>query len=239
MRIRIDLDYIGTAYAGWQVQPGQKTVQGELERALGDMLGRPVGVTGSGRTDAGVHALCQTAHFDTDKPYAPAAFAGGINVRLPADIRVLRAERVPDTFHARFSAVAKTYEYRMYRSDADRAVYLDRAARVPGTIDADRMAAVAAQFVGQHDFASCMAAGSEVKTTVRTVTQADVTTRDDMIVFTVTADGFLYHMVRIMAGLLMRAGMGAPVDIPALLAARTRAPATAPACGLYLKKVYY
>lgn len=242
MRIRIDLDYIGTAYAGWQVQPGQTTVQGEVERALAEMTGVPTAVCASGRTDAGVHALCQTAHFDTDKPWEPSAFVGGLNVRLPRDIRILRAQAVADDFHARYSAIDKTYEYRLYRSDVDRAVYYGRAARLSPDADIAAMRAAAKHFVGTHDFASFCAANADTKTTVRTVTRADVTERDGLVVYTVTADGFLYNMVRIMAGLLVRLSAGGdPAEVARVLAAcdRTAAPDTAPACGLYLKSVRY
>lgn len=242
MRIRIDLDYIGTAYAGWQVQPGLKTVQGEVERALDRMTGEKNAVVASGRTDAGVHALCQTAHFDTEKTWAPSAFVGGLNARLPRDIRVLRAELAPEGFHARYSAVRKTYEYRLYRSDVERAAFYERAARLPTAADTDKMRLAAQYFIGTHDFTSLRASGSDTKTSVRTVTQADVTERDGLVVFTVTADGFLYNMVRIMTGLIVRAGLyGRPEDVGEILAARDRTLAreTAPACGLYLKQVYY
>lgn len=242
MRVRIDLDYIGTAYAGWQIQPGQTTIQGEVERALAEMIGLPTTVCASGRTDAGVHALCQTAHFDTDKPWEPSAYVGGLNVRLPRDIRILRAQAVQQDFHARYSALSKTYEYRLYRSDIERSTYYGRAARLSPDADIAVMRAAAAQFIGTHDFASFCAANADTKTTVRTVTQADVTERDDLVVFTVTANGFLYNMVRIMTGLLIRTGAsGDPEAVAHVLAARDRTAAsdTAPACGLYLKSVRY
>ena len=243
MRIKLELDYIGTAYAGWQTQPGQRTIQGEIERALYTLTGEAVRVTASGRTDAGVHALCQTAHFDTEKGWEAGAFVGGLNRYLPRDIRVLSAERADDGFHARFSAKGKTYVYLMYLSDVERAVFYGRAARLPVSADVGKMRDAARNFVGRHDFAAFCASGADTSTTVRTVTEAAVDRDGGLVTFTVSADGFLYNMVRIMAGLLMRIGTGKepPETAAAVLASRDRTEArdTAPACGLYLKKVYY
>lgn len=243
MRIKLELDYIGTAYAGWQTQPGQRTVQGEIERALQNLTGEAVRVTASGRTDAGVHALCQTAHFDTGRDWAAGAFVGGLNRYLPRDIRVLSAERADDGFHARFSAVGKTYVYLMYLSDVERAAFYGRAARLPVSADIAKMRDAARNFVGTHDFAAFCASGADTATTVRTVTEAAVERDGDLVTFTVSADGFLYNMVRIMTGLLIRIGTGKepPDTAAAVLASRDRTEArdTAPACGLYLKKVYY
>ena len=243
MRIKLELDYIGTAYAGWQTQPGQRTIQGEIERALYTLTGEAVRVTASGRTDAGVHALCQTAHFDTEKGWEAGAFVGGLNRYLPRDIRVLSAERADDGFHARFSAKGKTYVYLMYLSDVERAVFYGRAARLPVSADIAKMRDAARNFVGRHDFAAFCASGADTSTTVRTVTEAAVDRDGGLVTFTVSADGFLYNMVRIMAGLLMRIGTGKepPETAAAVLASRDRTEArdTAPACGLYQKKVYY
>lgn len=243
MRIRLELDYIGTAYAGWQTQPGQRTVQGEIERALQNLTGEAVRVTASGRTDAGVHALCQTAHFDTGRDWDAGAFVGGLNRYLPRDIRVLAAEKAGEEFHARFSAKGKTYVYLMYLSDAERAAFYGRAARLPVSADIAKMRDAARYFPGTHDFAAFCASGADTTTTVRTVTEAAVERDGDLVTFTVSADGFLYNMVRIMTGLLIRIGTGKepPDTAAAVLASRDRTEArdTAPACGLYLKKVYY
>lgn len=243
MRIKLTIDYIGTAYAGWQVQPEQKTVQGELEAALKTLTGQTVGVTASGRTDAGVHACGQVAHFDTDRTWDAKVYVGGLNRYLPRDIRVLAAEAVPETFHARFSAKRKTYVYRMYRSSVARAVYAGRAVRIEPSVDVAAMQAAAERLVGTHDFAAFVAAGADTATTTRTVFDAKVSQTRDEVYFTVTADGFLYNMVRIMVGLLLRVGYGAmaPDDVSDVLAScdRTRARDTAPACGLYLYNVEY
>lgn len=220
-----------------------RTVQGEVERALNAMTGEENRVTASGRTDAGVHAICQTAHFDTSKTWDAAKFVGGLNSYLPRDIRILSAYEVPDGFHARYSAKCKTYEYVMYRSDRERAVYLERAARIPEGADTGKMRRAAGYFIGTHDFASFCAADADTKTSVRTVTRSDISLRDGLIVFTVTSDGFLYNMVRIMTGLLIRIATGGEPEyaVSEVIAARDRTLArdTAPACGLYLKKVYY
>lgn len=243
MRVRLTIDYIGTAYAGWQVQPDQITVQGVLEAALETLTGQKTGVSASGRTDAGVHALGQVAHFDCDKDWPPRAFVGGLNRYLPPDVRVLNAEIVPDDFHARFSAKRKTYVYRMYVSDVDRAVYAGRAYRVERGLDIASMRRAAARFVGRLDFSSLCASGADTTTAERTVTAADLTQSGDELYFTVTADGFLYNMVRIMVGLLLRVGRGklTPDGVTAILDGRDRtlAPDTAPPYGLYLQRVEY
>lgn len=242
MRICLTIDYVGTAYAGWQVQPGQTTVQGALETALEKLTGEKIGVIASGRTDAGVHALGQVVHFDTDKTWNASAFVGGLNRYLPRDIRVLTAEQVAPDFHARFSAKRKTYVYRMYVGDVERAIYSGRALRVE-PLDVDAMQRAAARFVGRQDFASLCAANADTTTTERTVYAADVFARGDELYFQVTADGFLYNMVRIMVGLLLRVGRGqlSADGVAAILAARDRTAArdTAPACGLYLLCVEY
>lgn len=243
VRIRLTIDYIGTAYAGWQVQPRKITVQGELEAALEKLTGTAVRVTGSGRTDAGVHALGQVAHFDLETDWPVSAFMGGLNRYLPHDIRVLEAELAPAGFHARFSAKRKTYVYRMYRSDVERAVYCGRALRVDPAIDAEAMRVAAQRFLGTQDFSSLCASHADTKSCVRTVYEADVFAEENEIYFRVCADGFLYNMVRIMTGLLLRAGRGemTPDDVRDVLQAcdRTLARDTAPACGLYLLCVNY
>lgn len=243
MRILLTVDYAGTAYAGWQVQPGQTTVQGELERAAQTLTGVRTPMTASGRTDAGVHALAQKVHFDTEKAWDTCAFIGGLNRYLPSDIRVLSAERVNDDFHARFSAKRKTYVYRMYRSSVERAVYNGRALRVDPDLDVRAMRAAAARLTGRHDFTSFRAANSDTATSERTIFSAAVEERGTELYFIVTADGFLYNMVRIMTGVLLRAGRNELTadDVDGILAARdrTRARDTAPAYGLYLFSVEY
>ncbi len=243
-RIRLTLDYIGTSYAGWQIQPGKDTIEGRVEQALFRLTGEEIKVVASGRTDAGVHALEQVAHFDTGTDFDLRAYTNGINVFLPPDIRVTDARVVPDTFHARFDAKRKTYEYRFYVSKVDRAVLYNRAHRLQSMPDLTALNEAAALFVGEHDFAAFMSSGSDVKTTVRTVYSALFAAQSESeFTFEVSANGFLYNMVRKMVGALIKISENklTSADISRALAdpASTNLPYVAPACGLYLKRVEY
>lgn len=243
MIIKITVDYIGTAYHGWQRQEGQDTVQEQLERAVYRLTGECVTVHGSGRTDAGVHALAQAAHFelrDTGRNYN---FVKGLNHFLPRDIRVLSAVRERDDFHARFSAHKKTYEYLIYEGNTDRAIYLSRAMRVHGRLDIDKMNAAARVLIGEHDFTAFMSTGSEVKDAVRTLYDLSARRENDLIVITACANGFLYNMVRRLASCLIKAGLGdlTADDVAAILESKNSLEIKdiTPACGLYLKNVEY
>lgn len=242
MRYKMTLDYMGTAYCGWQIQPDKDTVQGRVEKALYALTAQKSTVTGSGRTDAGVHALCQSAHFDLPQPWETAKLKSGMNHYLPSDIRVLCVERVWDNFHARFDCVDKTYRYLMYRGDK-RAVFQNRAWAVHADSDVEKMRAAAKEFVGEKDFRAFMGGGAQVKTTVRTVTQASVQEREGFIIFEVTANGFLYNMVRIMTAVLESAGRGVTdaATVKKLLQEgdRTKVKGLAPAYGLYLVRQRY
>ena len=242
-RIKITLEYIGTSYSGWQRQPGQDTVQQRVEDALKAHTGVKTSVTASGRTDAGVHALGQVAHFDTDSGLSVKNFMTGLNHFLPADIRVLSASPAEDGFHARFSAKEKTYCYCLYESPFDRAVYLNRAVRVAERLDLSAMRNAAEAFIGEHDFTSFMSTGADTKTSVRTVKSLKIVRSGGLVKIYVTANGFLYNMVRLMAGALVRAGVGA-VDrtgIEELIALRDKNAVreVMPAAGLYLVAVKY
>ena len=241
-RYRISADYVGTAYGGWQVQPNRKTVQGEIEKAVFELTGEKTSVVGSGRTDASVHALCQTAHFDLSKEWEPKRLVGGLNHFLASDIRVLNAQKTRNDFHARFDCVEKSYIYLMYRAP-ERAVLTDRAWAVDPNIDVGRMKSAAKRFVGEKDFKSFMAGGSDTASSIRRVSGADVYEKDGFIVFETTANGFLYNMVRIMTSAVEAAGRGklTETEIDDLIAAkdRTQVKGTAPAFGLYLKSQKY
>ncbi|MDR0425705.1 MAG: tRNA pseudouridine(38-40) synthase TruA [Clostridiales bacterium] len=243
MRIKLTLDYIGTAYHGWQRQDGLDTVQERVEAAVYALTGQRSAVVASGRTDKGVHALAQVAHLDTDKALPPIKWRDGLNHYLPGDIRILDAAPVPETFHAIKNAKKKTYRYYMYGGASDRAVYRDRAVRVYGHMDIAAMDAAAKAFLGRHDFAAFKSMGSAVKTTVRTVYDARVFEENGLTVFSVTADGFLYNMVRLMAGVLMDAGKGRlkAADIAALIDKKDKTVVhyVASAHGLYLYAVEY
>lgn len=241
-RFAINVDYIGTAYCGWQVQPGLRTVQGEIENALFKLTGEKPSVVGSGRTDAGVHALCQTAHFDLSKEWEPKRLVGGLNHFLARDIRILGARQASRDFHARFDCVEKSYIYVMYRAP-ERAVLTDRAWAVDPDIDVEKMKRAALRFIGEKDFKSFMAGGSDTVSSVRKVLKADVCERDGFIIFQTSANGFLYNMVRIMTSVIEAAGRGrlSESDVDFLIAAkdRTLVRGTAPACGLYLESQKY
>lgn len=242
-RIKLTVEYIGTAYSGWQRQPGMDTVQSRLENAVKALTNETVSVQASGRTDAGVHALGQVAHFDTESSVATKNFVTGLNRFLPPDIRVLEAQEVGSDFHSRFSAHEKTYRYCLYESDVDRALYNNRAVRVSGKLNVKAMNEAAVAFMGKHDFTSFMSTGADTKTTERTVKAISVKRKNGLVVITVTADGFLYNMVRLIAGVLVKAGKG-KLDrdgIAELINKRSKTAVTEvmPPYGLYLLSVEY
>ncbi|MBO5223826.1 MAG: tRNA pseudouridine(38-40) synthase TruA [Clostridia bacterium] len=241
-RIKLVLDYVGTRYHGWQLQPGKDTVQKRLEEALSSLCKEEIHVVASGRTDSGVHAVGQVVHFDTNTAYELVAYVRGTNNYLPDNIRVLKAEEVPDDFHARFSAKRKTYVYVMYEGKEERAIYANRAIRID-KIDTKKMEEACKYLLGEHDFASFMSTGSDVKTTTRTVYRAELIQKDGTYEFYVCANGFLYNMVRKIVASLLRVGTGkmsveefkARVDFPDI----NSLPYVAPASGLYLLSVEY
>lgn len=243
MRIALKLQYDGTDYAGWQVQKNAVTVQEKLNEAVFLLTGKRVVVTGSGRTDAGVHAAAQIAHFDTESSLPPEKYAPALNVFLPPDIRVLSSRAVPADFHAVKSAKKKTYAYSLYRAETELPLKERYAVRVFGALDLDNMKKCAAVFVGEHDFTCFLASGSDVKNAVRTIYAIEIAERGKDLTISVTGNGFLYHMVRILAGTLLSAARGAltPAACEALLAGKDRSSAgkTMPAKGLCLVSVSY
>lgn len=242
-RIKLTLSYIGTAYGGWQRQPNRDTVQERIENAIFSLTKKRVSVQGSGRTDAGVHADAQVAHFDDESGLPLKNFVTGINHFLPSDIRIEKAEEVSADFHARFSAVEKTYRYYIYDGAAERAIMLNRATFVKGKLDANKMNEAAKAFIGEHDFKSFMSTGADTTTSVRTVKAISVRKRNGLIVIEVTANGFLYNMVRLISGALVKAGKG-EIDRDGIarliaLADKDAVREVMPAQGLYLKSVKY
>ena len=242
-RIRLDLAYVGTAYEGWQRQPGRTTVQSTIEGALGKVLRAEVSLHGSGRTDAGVHARGQVAHFDTDSTLDPPRMREGANHHLPWDIRVLAAADAPAGFDARRSAVAKQYRYRIVRGEVMPPHLHPFALLCKTPLDMEAMASAAERLIGRHDFAAFRSTGSSATTTVRTVYRADWTGRAGEPVFRIEADGFLYKMVRRIVGSLLEVGRGARTvaDFRELMGAG-KAVRTAPAVdprGLHLWQVRY
>jgi tRNA pseudouridine38-40 synthase len=244
-RYRLEVAYDGTDLSGWQVQPQRTTVQGELERVLLELCGRAVRVEASGRTDAGVHARGQVAHLDWPAvPMPPPRLMRALNALLPDAIRVLRVRRVAADFHARFSARGK--EYRYFIDNAPVRMPVDRLYRawIREPLDVAAMQAAALALVGCHDFAAFAAnPNREIDGTTRTLHELRVTRRGTLITIRARGDGFLYKMVRSLAGYLIRVGRGevAPDEARTILASRIRTARvpTAPPEGLFLWRVYY
>ena len=266
---KLTLAYDGTDFQGWQVQPGLVTIQGELQAALGRITGESPLPQGSGRTDAGVHALGQVASFALRAPIPAANLHRALNRTLPASIRVLAAELAPITFHARHSAVAKTYEYRIFREPLCPPFLARYVYACPWTLDLDKLQACARIFSGEHDFLSFAASDPDLseresgvqldgagacgaprigpRSTVRIIHSSAWEQRAGdsgaLLVYRVCGNGFLHHMVRNLVGTMLDVGRGQldPHEIPAILAARDRTAAgpTAPARGLFLHSVEY
>ncbi|HZF25452.1 MAG TPA: tRNA pseudouridine(38-40) synthase TruA [Steroidobacteraceae bacterium] len=243
VRLAVGLEYDGSAYAGWQVQPHSPSIQAVAESAFSRIADHPLTLTCAGRTDAGVHALGQVAHFDTQAIRTPRAWALGATAALPDDVSVQWAAEVPNDFHARYSALARTYRYLIVNRASRPALERHRACWVHRALDAQRMAAAAALLVGEHDFSAFRSSECQSRTPVRRVDAVDVQRYGEWVVIDVRANAFLHHMVRNIAGLLMRIGAGeAEVEwARAVLEGRDRrlGAATAPPAGLYLMEVRY
>ena len=242
--IALKLMYNGTAYHGWQVQKKDVTVAGTLEKEISDLVGERIHLVGAGRTDAGVHAEHYIANFHVDKmsiPYDKLPLA--INVRLPEDIAVQAAYEVPDEFNAIGSCLKKEYTYRIYNSRISNPFYVHRAYFYPKLLDEGVMDRAARMFEGTHDFAAVRSVGTDVKSTVRTIHYCYVQRSGDLLEMKVCANGFLYNMVRAIAGTVLYAAEGklTPEDIPAILESgnRTLAGPTVPPGGLYMTKLWY
>lgn len=242
-KYKATLQYLGTRYAGWQVQKGQRTVQGVIEKALMRLAGQAVAVVGAGRTDAGVHALGQVAHFPFPDRDSVPDLLKSLNALLPWDIRVVRLEEAGDAFHASRDARRKRYEYRIYNAGILPPFEHLRACHVARPLDLGRMTDAAGRFLGEHDFSGFAAAASRVRSKVRTIQSSQVLHEGPVILYRVEASGFLHHMVRNMVGTLLQAGWcDRPCDdVERILLSRDRGQAgpTAPAHGLYLVRVWY
>jgi len=237
-RIRITLAYDGGPFHGWQVQPGLATIQGTLEEIVSGMEGKPVHVAGSGRTDAGVHALQQVAAFSIENPIPPANLQRAVNRLLPPAIRVCSVEEVDAAFHPRFDAKAKTYEYRIAREAVCSPFDWPFVHHYPYPLDEERMTRLAGAFEGEHDFSAFAASDdrdAEGRSKVRTVFSSVLTRDQDRLLYRVRGSGFLKHMVRNLVGTLIETGRGNIGDAEFPLASG----ATAPAKGLFLVSVEY
>jgi len=241
--IKLLLEYQGTAYVGWQRQVQPNSIQQVVEEAIGRITGRASRLIGASRTDAGVHAAGQVANFRTESALPPERLREALNAVLPPDIAVLDVEEVPEDFHARFDAVSKRYEYTIRTGPVRPALGRELCWHCRWPLDVDRMRRAAAPLVGTHDFAGFASSGSDRKGSVRTLTRCDVHQAPGRMVLVLEGDGFLYNMVRTIAGTLVDIGRGKlPVErVAEVLAAgdRTRAGRTAPARGLCLVRVDY
>lgn len=240
-RVRLTVAYDGTNYHGWQMQNNGITIESELNRCLTDLFREPIGVIGASRTDSGVHALGNIAVFDTTSRMPAEKISYALNQRLPEDIRVQRSEEVADDWHPRKCASRKTYEYRIYRAEFPMPVKRLYSLFTYHELDVNRMQEAAAYLEGEHDFKSFCQTGAQVESTVRTLYSVEVEEQgENDLVIRVCGNGFLYNMVRIIAGTLLEIGQGKkdPMDIFAILEAKDRSAAgpTAPAHGLTLMK---
>ncbi len=247
MNYKLTLQYDGTDFHGWQVQSGERTVQGELGRALALLEGLEVVVHGAGRTDAGVHAAGQVASVRLTREIEPGRLRAALNGNLARDVRVMEASEAADDFHARYSALGKTYVYRIFNAPVMSPFLSRYALHEARPLDAERMRGAARLFLGQHDWTAFSAAQSEARTRVRTVMQLEVTEQIDgrgrLIEIKASADGFLRYMVRSIAGTLLAVGRGEAGEKLILRAIetgdRSLAAATAPPHGLTLVEVHY
>lgn len=244
MRIALGIQYDGAGFRGWQAQqPGVRTVQTCLERALAKVADHPVRVVCAGRTDAGVHAVGQVAHFDTTAVRSERSWVRGGNAHLPPDISLSWSREAPDDFHARFSAFARRYRYLIFNRPLRSALWRERAAWCYRPLEAERMHQAGQALVGKHDFSSFRAAECQARHPIREIQELAVRRCGDGVVLDIKANAFLHHMVRNIAGVLMAIGAGEhPVEWAGKVLEqrdRTRAGVTAPAEGLYLLAVYY
>lgn len=243
-RWKLTVEYDGASFSGWQKQANAPSVQETIERAIHAFSGESVDLFVAGRTDAGVHALGQVAHFDLEKQMEPHAICGAINFHVrPHPVVVLKAEVVPADFHARFNALSRSYRYLICNREAPLALMAGRAWHVPYALDVEAMQKAAALLIGYHDFSTFRASGCQANSPMRTLDRLDIRRDGEMIVFDTQAKSFLYHQVRNMVGTLLMVGRGAwsLQDFADAFAAsdRMRGGPTAPSDGLYFLNVNY
>ena len=241
--IKLIIEYNGKGFNGWQKQPNKLNIQGEIERAIKELTGEEVNLIASGRTDAGVHSIGQVANFYTESSIPIQKFAIAINSKLKKSIVIKSAEEVPEKFHSRYSVHNKKYRYIINNSEQGTAIYRDLEYHMPVKLDVDKMKEAAKYFVGKHDFSAFKASGTSSKSSVREIYSAEVFKNGDRIYIELVGNGFLYNMVRIIAGTLVDVGIGKiePEKIPEIIESKKRENAgkTLPAHGLYLVEVNY
>ena len=239
-RVRLTVAYDGTAYHGWQIQPGVVTIESKLNECLSDLLKEDIQVIGASRTDSGVHALGNIAVFDTHARMPAEKISYALNQRLPEDIKIQKSEEVASDWHPRRCESRKTYEYKIYRGEFPMPVNRLYALFTYHKLDVEKMRRAAGYLVGEHDFKSFCQSGAQVETTIRTIYSTEIIEQGNELIIRVCGGGFLYNMVRIIAGTLLEVGQGkrAPEDILQILEKKDRSAAgpTAPAHGLMLMK---
>jgi tRNA pseudouridine38-40 synthase len=242
-RIKLVTAYDGTNYHGSQIQNNGETIEGVLKMELSSLLKEDIQIIGASRTDAGVHARGNVFVFDTESRIPPEKFTYALNARLPEDIRIQDSEEVPLTFHPRHQDTVKTYEYRILNRKLPLPEYRLHTHFTYEALNIEKMQQACKFFIGEYDFASFCAAGSQVESTVREIYDLHVKKEGDLITISVTGNGFLYNMVRIIAGTLLKVGGGhiLPEEVEGIIAGRDRSLAgpTAPAKGLTLVKIRY
>lgn len=241
--IKLTIEYEGKDYNGWQKQPNKLNIQGEIERAIQIVTGQEVELIGSGRTDAGVHAFAQVANFKIESDFPIEKIATAINSQLKKSIRVLKAQEVPLEFHSRYHCHKKTYGYIIENSEQGTAIYRNNTFHVSQPLDVEKMQQAANYLVGEHDFSSFKSSGTSSKSSVRTIYQAQVLKEQTRVIIMLTGNGFLYNMVRIIAGTLVEIGLGhmEPEEMRKIIEAKNRQKAgkTLAAQGLFLMNVEY
>ena len=243
MRILLTIEYNGKDFAGWQSQPNKRTVQGVLEDALSSVCGEKIVLNASGRTDAGVHALKQMAHFDTSSSLPYNKYPQIVNHLLDNDVSIINSQLVDDDFHARFNVKKKSYLYKCYQSKVARPLMENFAYQLTYDVDVEKMRRAAAKLVGEHDFTSFKKASDIKLDCVRTIYDISINQKDDILEFIVCGSGFMHNMVRIIVGTLIDIGKGlleeSEIDVMLEKKNRSCAGTTLPACGLYLYNVEY
>ena len=240
--LKLTIQYDGSKYCGWQKQPNSSGIQGTIEYAIYEITKEKVNITGSGRTDAGVHALGQVANFKTNSSIPANRIPDALNAKLPKDISIIDCQEVSQDFHSRYSATGKIYRYLIYNKPYRSPLHKDVSYHVRYNLDIGKMRSEAKALLGTHDFRGFMSSGSSVKDTVRTIRNITIKENEDLIVLEVEGNGFLYNMVRIIVGTLVDIGRGRiDKSMEEIIASQDRGEAghTAPAHGLFLKKVHY
>ncbi len=241
--IKLVIEYDGKSFNGWQKQPNKLNIQGEIEKAIEEITGEKIDLIASGRTDAGVHSLGQVANFKTNSTIDVEKIPYAINSKLKKSIVIKSAEEVPERFHSRYSVHSKTYRYTINNSKFGTALYRDMEYHFPIELDEKKMQKAAKFFEGEHDFKAFKASGTSSKSSVRTIYKATVERKDDRVIIELTGNGFLYNMVRIIAGTLIDVGIGKikPEEVKEIIEKKERKNAgkTLPARGLCLLKVDY